>query len=241
MSNILRINNVTKVIGSRTIVKDISLEINSGDILGFLGPNGAGKTTLIKMIAGLYQITAGEIVVMGEDVKKSPTKALSHIGAVIENPEMYSYLSGYDNLKLWANMHTGVTQEKIEEIINFVKLENRIKDKVSTYSLGMRQRLGIAQALLHSPKLLILDEPTNGLDPRGIKELREMITHLAETQGIGVLVSSHILGEMEAMCTKFTIIDNGVTIINCDKSAFGEGELEEQFMEITKGSKDQIV
>ncbi len=240
MQNVLTVKNATKKIADKIIIEDISVSVNEGDVLGFLGPNGAGKTTLIKMMTGLYSITGGEISVMGVNMKNDTVKALSHIGAVIENPEMYGYLSGIDNLKLWANMHNGVTKERIAEVVKLVKLENRIKDKVSKYSLGMKQRLGIAQALLHKPKLLILDEPTNGLDPMGIKELRDMILMLAETEKIGVFVSSHILGEMEAMCNKFCIIDEGKTVFICNRDELSQGELEEKFLKITSGSKDQI-
>ncbi len=240
MQNVLLVKNATKKIGDKVIIEDISVSVNEGDVLGFLGPNGAGKTTLIKMMTGLYSITDGEVSVMGIDMKKNKVKALGHIGAVIENPEMYGYLSGMDNLKLWANMHKGVTEKRIAEVVKLVKLENRINDKVSKYSLGMKQRLGIAQALLHKPKLLILDEPTNGLDPMGIKELRDMIIMLAKTEKIGVFVSSHILGEMEAMCNKFCIIDEGKTVLICNRDELSTGELEEKFLKITSGSKDQI-
>ncbi len=240
MSNILLVENATKKIGNKVIIEDISISVDEGDILGFLGPNGAGKTTIIKMMTGLYSITGGKVKVMGIDMKKNKVKALSHIGAVIENPEMYGYLSGMDNLKLWANMYDNVSMKRIKQVVKLVKLENRINDKVSKYSLGMRQRLGIAQALLHRPKLLILDEPTNGLDPMGIKELRDMIMTLAQEENIGVFISSHILGEMEAMCTKFCIIDEGKTIMMCNKVDLKDGELEDIFLKITSGSKDQI-
>ncbi len=240
MGTILYVKNATKEIGGKVIIKDISVMVNEGDVLGFLGPNGAGKTTLIKMMTGLYSITGGKIVVMGEDMKHDKVSALEHIGAVIENPEMYGYLSGYDNLKLWANMHKGVSKRRINALVRLVKLENRIHDKVNSYSLGMKQRLGIAQALLHKPKLLILDEPTNGLDPMGIKELRDMICFLAERERIGVFVSSHILGEMEAMCNKFCIIDEGKTMLMCNRNELYAGQLEEIFLNITNGSKSQI-
>ncbi len=240
MREILSVKNATKKIGDKTIIEGINVTVNEGDILGFLGPNGAGKTTLIKMMTGLYSITGGEIVVMGVDMKEDKVTALRHIGAVIENPEMYGYLSGMDNLKLWANMHKGVSKKRLKNLVKLVKLENRINDKVSKYSLGMKQRLGIAQALLHKPKLLILDEPTNGLDPMGIKELRDMLCFLAEKEKIGVFVSSHILGEMEAMCNKFCIVDDGKTVMVCDRDELAVGELEERFLKITSGSKDQI-
>ena len=212
MDKILELKNVTKVIGKNTLVENISFSINKGEIFGFLGPNGAGKTTTIKMITGLYSITKGDIYIAGKSIKKDFEKALENVGGIIENPEMYGYLSGRDNLKLYARMHSNIKKEKIDEIIRLVKLENRIDDKVSKYSLGMRQRLGIAQALLHKPKLLILDEPTNGLDPMGIKELREMLNKLSREEGLSVLVSSHLLSEMELMCDRVGIIDAGKMI-----------------------------
>ncbi|GAA0773427.1 ABC transporter ATP-binding protein [Clostridium subterminale] len=212
MSKVLELKNVTKVMGNRKIVDSISFEINSGEIFGFLGPNGAGKTTTIKMITGLLKIDEGDILISNNDVKKNFEKALSQVGGIIENPEMYGYLTGRTNLEIYGRMHGNISKERIDEIIKLVKLENRIDDKVKKYSLGMRQRLGVAQALLHNPKLLILDEPTNGLDPMGIKELRDTLRDLAEKDGLAVLVSSHLLSEMELMCDRVGIIDNGKII-----------------------------
>lgn len=212
MSKVLELKNVSKIMGKRKIVDNVSFDINSGEIFGFLGPNGAGKTTTIKMITGLLRIDEGEIFINGKSVKTDFENALSCVGGIIENPEMYGYLSGRDNLEIYGRMHGKVSKERISEIINLVKLDNRIDDKVKKYSLGMRQRLGLAQALLHNPKLLILDEPTNGLDPVGIKELRDTLRELAEKEGLAVLVSSHLLSEMELMCDRFGIIDSGKVI-----------------------------
>lgn len=212
MAKVLELKNVSKVIGKKRIVDNISFDVNKGEVFGFLGPNGAGKTTTIKMITGLLNITEGEIFICGNNVKSDFENALSVVGGIIENPEMYGYLSGMDNLKIYSRMHGDVSKERINEIISLVKLENRINDKVKKYSLGMRQRLGLAQALLHSPKLLILDEPTNGLDPAGIKELRDTLRELCDKEGLAVLVSSHLLSEMELMCDRFGIIDNGKMI-----------------------------
>lgn len=212
MVKILELKNVSKTMGKKKIVDNISFHINEGEIFGFLGPNGAGKTTTIKMITGLLSIDEGEIFIDGKNVKKDFENALSEVGGIIENPEMYGYLTGRENLEIYAGMHGKITKERLEETISMVKLENRIDDKVKKYSLGMRQRLGLAQALLHRPKLLILDEPTNGLDPVGIKELRDNLRELAEKEGLAVLVSSHLLSEMELMCDRFGIIDNGKII-----------------------------
>ncbi|WP_346869816.1 ABC transporter ATP-binding protein [Clostridium sp. UBA5119] len=164
------------------------------------------------MITGLLKIDEGDILISNNDVKKNFEKALSQVGGIIENPEMYGYLTGRTNLEIYGRMHGNISKERVNEVIKLVKLENRINDKVKKYSLGMRQRLGVAQALLHNPKLLILDEPTNGLDPMGIKELRDTLRHLAEKEGLAVLVSSHLLSEMELMCDRVGIIDNGKII-----------------------------
>ncbi len=171
-----------------------------------------GKTTTIKLILGLQNITSGKVIINGYDVEKEFTQAIKKVGAIVENPDMYMYMSGYDNLKLVANLYKGITKERIDEVVKLVKLENRINDKVSKYSLGMRQRLGIAQAILHKPNLLILDEPTNGLDPEGIKEMRELLVELATKEKMAILISSHNLAELDNFCTKVCIIKNGEVI-----------------------------
>ena len=209
---ILKCKDLHKKIGKKEILKGVSLEVNEGDILGFIGPNGAGKTTTIKLILGLQGITSGEVNINGYDIKKDFTKAIRRVGAIIENPDLYMYLTGYENLKLVANMYKGITKERIMEVVKLVKLENRINDKVSKYSLGMRQRLGVAQAILHNPNLLVLDEPTNGLDPEGIKEMRDLLKVLAK-QGMAIFISSHNLAEMETLCNKVCIIQNGEIIV----------------------------
>jgi len=207
--NIAEIKNVTKKIGRKTIIDKLSFEVKSGEVFGFLGPNGAGKTTTLKMLLGLMKITEGEMFIDGMNVVNDFEKALEHVGGIIENPDLYKYLTGYDNLVLFARMYSNVTKERIDEVVANVGMGKRINDKVKTYSLGMRQRLGIAQALLNSPKLLVLDEPTNGLDPAGIHELRNHLRHLAEVEQIGIIVSSHLLSEMELMCDRVGIIQNG--------------------------------
>lgn len=206
---VLEIKGISKTMGKRKVVDNVSFTVNAGEVFGFLGPNGAGKTTTIKMALGLLSIDAGEVFINGHSVKKEYEKALEQVGGIIENPEMYGYLSGMTNLQLFARMHGGISKERIEEVVKQVKLGNRVHDKVRKYSLGMRQRLGVAQAILHAPNLLILDEPTNGLDPVGIKELRDTLRELAETKNVAVLVSSHLLSEMELMCDRIGIIDNG--------------------------------
>lgn len=206
---LVEIKNVSKRIGSRLIIDNLSLDIFRGEVLGFLGPNGAGKTTTIRMMLGLISITRGEIFIEGKSIRKDYEQAIAKVGGIVENPDMYKYLTGYQNLLHYARMYKGVNKERIYEVIKLVGLEQRIKDKVKTYSLGMRQRLGIAQALLNSPSLLVLDEPTNGLDPAGIHELRALLKKLAAEENIAVFVSSHLLSEMELMCTRVAIIQNG--------------------------------
>ena len=212
MQTILECKNLCKDFGKKKILKNVSLKIEEGDILGFIGPNGAGKTTTIKLILGLQSITKGTVSINGYDIQKNFTNAIEKVGAIVENPDMYMYLSGYDNLKLVANLYKGITSERIDKVVKLVKLENRINDKVSKYSLGMRQRLGIAQAILHNPKLLILDEPTNGLDPEGIKEMRELLVKLAQEEKMAILISSHNLAELDNFCNKVCIIKNGEVI-----------------------------
>ena len=209
---ILKCDKLNKSFGKKKILKDVSFELYEGDILGFIGLNGAGKTTTIKMILGLQSIDSGTVLINGYDIKKDFEKAILSVGTIVENPDLYMYLTGYENLKLVANMYKSIDKNRIDEVIKIVKLEQRINDKVSKYSLGMRQRLGIAQAILHRPNLLILDEPTNGLDPEGIKELREIIKNLALKENVGVLISSHNLSELESFCNKVVIIKNGKII-----------------------------
>ena len=180
-----------------------------GDILGFIGPNGAGKTTTIKLILGLQNITSGKVYINGYDIEENFKKAIENVATIVESPDIYMYMSGYENLKLVANLYKNVDKKRIDEIVKLVGLENRIKDKVSKYSLGMRQRLGIAQAILHKPKLLILDEPTNGLDPEGIKEVKVLLKKLAEQENMAILISSHNLAELDTFCNKISIIKNG--------------------------------
>ena len=230
MENILECKNLCKTFGKKQILHNVSFEIKKGDILGFIGPNGAGKTTTIKLILGLQSITSGKVLINGYDVEKEFTKAIEKVGAIVENPDMYMYMSGYDNLKLVANMYKGITTKRIDEVVKLVKLENRINDKVSKYSLGMRQRLGIAQAILHNPNLLILDEPTNGLDPEGIKEMRELLVDLAEKEEMAILISSHNLAELDNFCNKICIIKNGEIIETNEITAIKKDIEHQQFI-----------
>lgn len=206
---VLEVNNLTKKFKERVAVDNVSFEIIQGEIFGLIGPNGAGKTTIIKMLTGLLAPTTGEIIIDGIPLNKHFEKAISRLGGIIETPELYSYMSGMENLKFFASLYPNVSKNKIAEVVKLVGMEKRINDKVRTYSLGMKQRIGIAQALLHEPKLLILDEPTNGLDPNGIRDMRKFLIDLARKKKISILVSSHILSEMEQLCDTVAIIDNG--------------------------------
>ncbi|WP_125665864.1 ABC transporter ATP-binding protein [Paenibacillus baekrokdamisoli] len=205
---ILSVKGVKKKISGKMIIHDVSFNVQAGEIFGFLGPNGSGKTTTIRMLVDLIKPTAGEIKICGHNVQRDPEEALRHIGCIVENPEVYSYMTGWENLEHFARMQRGIDNDRIQEVVAIVGLEHRIHDKVKTYSLGMRQRLGIAQALLGRPRLLILDEPTNGLDPKGIKELREFVRMLAD-QGMSLFISSHLLSEIQLMCDRVAIISHG--------------------------------
>ncbi|MBT2656786.1 ABC transporter ATP-binding protein [Bacillus sp. ISL-18] len=209
METIVELKDVTKIIKGRKIIDRISFQVNKGEVFGFLGPNGAGKTTTIRMIVGLMGITSGDILIGGASIKTKFEQAVGHVGAIVENPEMYKFLTGYQNLVHYARMSKGISMGKIAETVELVGLSERIHEKVKTYSLGMRQRLGLAQCLLHDPNVLILDEPTNGLDPAGIREIRDYVRLLAREKNMAVIVSSHLLSEMEMMCDRIGIIQDG--------------------------------
>lgn len=221
----LEIRNLTKVIGGKRIVDDVSFTVLPGEVFGLLGPNGAGKTTTIRMIVGLIGMTNGSVSIQGTDVTRNFADAMQQVGAIVENPELYKYLSGYQNLRHFARMSPGITKQRIHEVVKLVGLQDRIHDKVRKYSLGMRQRLGLAQALLRNPSVLILDEPTNGLDPAGIREFRDHLRTLARDQGMSVIVSSHLLAEMELMCDRVAVIQSGKLIdIRSMREMQGESE-----------------
>ncbi|WP_172195485.1 ABC transporter ATP-binding protein [Saccharibacillus qingshengii] len=206
---VLQLENLTKRIGRKTIVDQLSFEVKQGEIVGLLGPNGAGKTTAIRMMTGLIRISGGDVRIAGKSIRAQFKEAIVHVGGIIENPEFYPYMSGFDNLKQAARMTDSVTDTRIREVIALLGLEEAQHKKVKAYSLGMRQRLGIAQALLDRPQLLILDEPTNGLDPAGIREMRDYLKQIACSERIAILVSSHLLSEIEQMCSRVVVIQNG--------------------------------
>lgn len=206
--NILHCEKLNKNIGKKPIISDVSFDINSGEIVGFVGMNGSGKTTIIKLILNLQHKDSGKIIINGFDNEKDYVESIEKVGAIVETPSFYENLSGRKNLKLKSRMYKDINDNVINEIINIVGLTDRIDDKVSKYSLGMKQRLGIAQSLLNNPNLLILDEPTNGLDLEGFTMLRNIIKKL-QNKGVGILISSHILNELDSICNKICIIKEG--------------------------------
>ena len=208
MSIIFEVQRLEKSIGGKKIVDGLSFACNEGEIFGFLGPNGAGKTTTLKMALGLMRPDSGKVSIGGHDISKEFEKAMACVGAVVESPALYGNLSAEQNLRLFGRMREGVTGERISEALSLVGLSSG-KTKVREYSLGMRQKLGIAQAILHRPKLLLLDEPTNGIDPMGIRELRDVLKHLAHEEGVCVVLSSHLMSEVELMCDRVCVIDRG--------------------------------
>lgn len=227
---ILKCQDVYKKIGKKYILKKISFEVKKGEIVGFIGPNGAGKTTTIKLILGLQKITKGTVEINGYDIKKDFEKAIYRVGAIIENPDVYTYLTGYENLKIAQEYYKNIPNQRIDEVVKIVGLKDSIMNKVSKYSLGMRQRLGIAQAILQEPQLLILDEPTNGLDPDGIIEIRNLLKKLVFEENIGILISSHNLSEVENICDKVCIIKSGEIIDEKDIKELKSQNLEECYI-----------
>ena len=210
---VLECKKVWKKIGHNVIVNDLSFNLHEGDILGFIGSNGAGKTTTIKLLLGLQTLNGGSVIINGYDLKKEFVRAIRNVGAIIENPDLYMYMTGYDNLKMSAFLY-GIDKTRINEVVKLVGLEGKINEKVKKYSLGMRQRLGIAQAILHRPKILILDEPMNGLDPLGIKELKDLLVKLSKDEKIAIIISSHLLSELENICNRICFISKGKLIKN---------------------------
>lgn len=228
----LKIAGLTRSYGGKVVVDNLDLQVEVGDVYGFLGPNGAGKTTTMRMILGLIGRDAGTVKLFGLD---DPIASRARLGGIVEGPKFYPYLSGRENLRVFAAYSGGVPESRIDELLERVRLRDRAGDAVRTYSLGMRQRLGIAQALLARPSLLLLDEPTNGLDPHGQKEVRDLIGELREAEDLTVFISSHLLFEIEALCTRVGIIDNGRKIAEgTTEELLEEGEsLEDCFLRLT--------
>jgi ABC-type multidrug transport system ATPase subunit len=214
MSAIIQVQNLTKNFDKFTAVNNLSFTVNQGDVYGFLGQNGAGKSTTIRMLLSLIKPTSGEISLFDKNLFNQRNKILSQVGAVIEKPDLYKYLSAYNNLAIFAKM-SGLkpTKSFLMQQLDVVGLADRAKDKLSTFSQGMKQRLGIAVALVHNPQLIILDEPTNGLDPQGITDIRNLILSLSKNLGKTVVVSSHLLSEIELIANRMIIIHKGKKIV----------------------------
>ena len=213
---VLEVLGLKKRIGLKTIVEDISFDMHEGEIIGLLGPNGSGKTTIMRMLVGLTKTTKGEVYCFEKPLGLGKVKMLKEVGAMIETPEFYNYMSGWSNLKQMARVcGKKVSRARMKELVEFVGLSQVIRKKVKTYSLGMRQRLGLAQALLNDPKILILDEPVNGLDPQGVQDFRNKLKEIAAT-GVSILISSHLLDEIEKVSDRVIVIEKG-RIIADDK------------------------
>jgi ABC-2 type transport system ATP-binding protein len=206
---LLETHNLTKEYNKKKAVNNLNITVYEGDVYGFLGPNGAGKSTTIKSMLGLIKPTSGKVVINGYEVVKDRENAIKKIGAMVESPSFYGGLSGYKNLLLMANLY-GISKKRVDEVLKIIDMTYARNKSVSKYSLGMRQRLGIARAFLNNPNIVILDEPTNGLDPQGIKEIRELIQHLSKKYKVTFLISSHILNEIQAVCNRIGIIEKGI-------------------------------
>ncbi|ADU28725.1 ABC transporter ATP-binding protein [Evansella cellulosilytica] len=227
----LEVEGLTKIVGgNKRIVDEATFQMDKGEILGLLGPNGAGKTTTIRMIVGLISKSEGKVIINGRDLDSEGQRCKEEIGAIIENPAFYDHMSGFKNLKQYARMaRQEITDERIMDVVKLVKMDHAIHDKVKKYSLGMKQRLGVAQAILHKPAVLILDEPTNGLDPQGIRDLRDYLKILAQ-QGTSTLVSSHLLSEMQLMCDRVAIMEHGKIIDVSSISALNDNGDEDELI-----------
>ena len=224
---VLRTNDLSKRFARRWAVKNLNLEVHRGDIFGFLGPNGAGKSTTIRMILTLLRPTAGSIEIFGKDLRQKRRSVLSRVCGIVEKPDFYLYLSAYKNLEILGSMTRRIRRNEIMEALEAVGLTSRAFDKVRTFSHGMKQRLGIAQALLTNPELIILDEPTSGLDPQGMKEVRELIKKLSTEREMTIFLSSHLLSEVELVATRMAVVNHGKLIVQGDVSKLLEREATE--------------
>lgn len=223
---IIEVSGLSKRFKDITAVDNLELNVFKGDVFGFLGPNGAGKSTTIRMLLSLISPTKGSIKLFGKPLKKNRLEILKNVGAIVEKPDFYLFLSAYKNLEILGRLsQTDVSKKRIMEVLELVGLHKRHRSKVKTYSHGMKQRLGLAQALLHDPELIILDEPTTGLDPQGIKEIRELIIHLSEDLGKTILLSSHILKEVELIASRMIIINKGKTVVEGTVEELMDSEL----------------
>lgn len=234
----LSFKQVSKRVRGRQLLQNISFEVEKGSICGLLGPNGAGKTTLIRIVTGLVKPTAGEIVINGSSIVTQRKQAVQELGAIVESPIFFPYMTGRENLRNLARLHPQLSKkeqrERVESVLEIVSLQDRGNDKVKTYSLGMKQRLGIAQALLGRPSVLILDEPVNGLDPMGIRDIRKLLLQLNEQYGMTILISSHLLDELQKVCQHIVVMQEGKLIWTGETKALASKEesLEDAFIEL---------
>ena len=235
MDEILQVRGVSKSYGNQKVINDIDFSINRADIYGFLGPNGAGKSTTVKMILGLVHPDKGEILIDDYSISSNRKQALQSVGAVVEAPSFYNHMSAYQNLKLYVDLYN-INKKRIDEVLEVVGLSSEKTKKVKKYSMGMKQRLGIARAILNNPKFIILDEPTNGLDPKGVIEIRNLIKSLAHIEQTTFLICSHILNEVQNMCNKISIIDKGIIRVSGNVNDLIEkssvNTLEEYYMDV---------
>jgi ABC-2 type transport system ATP-binding protein len=213
---VLRATGLCKRYGKRQVVDGVSLEVRRGDVFGFLGPNGAGKSTTMRMLTGLVRPDAGTVELLGHDLRRRHNAALARVGAIVEAPALYPHLSADRNLEIFSLLSGGAPRERRDEVLRLVGLKGRGQDRVKNYSHGMKQRLAIAQALLPHPQLILLDEPTNGLDPGGMVEVRQLLRHLAGQEGITLFLSSHLLSEVEQVCNRVAVIDKGRVLVQGD-------------------------
>lgn len=243
METILEINDLTKLYSNGRGVEHITLSLQRGDVIGLLGPNGSGKTTTMKAVVGMCHPDSGSIKIFGHSIEDEFEAAMEKVGCLIEMPAIYEYLSAYQNLKMMARLYPGVTEERIEHILKVVNLDRSRKDKAGRFSLGMKQRLGIAMALLSDPELIILDEPANGLDIEGIIHVREIITKLARERGVSFLISSHIASELEKVCNKVAVIHEGqmLSFESIEKALQFNPTLEDYFLEKVKEKKGSVI
>lgn len=217
MEKVLEVDGLSKLYKNGRGVKDISFQVCRGEIFGFLGPNGAGKTTVMKSIVGLNNFQSGKVKILGFDIRTDFEKALRNVGSIIETADVYEYMSAYNNLKIASRFYEGISEADIDQILEVVKLKDFKNEKVSKFSLGMKQRLALAAALLSKPELVILDEPTNGLDIEGTVEMRNLIIKLAKEKNITFFISSHLVHEIELMCSKVAIIHKGRLMCSGEK------------------------
>lgn len=243
MEEILKVENLTKLYKNNRGVRDISFSVNRGDVVGLLGPNGSGKTTVMKTIMGLIHGNSGKVSIFGVDVEEDVENALKPVGGLIESPAIYLNMTAYENLKMASRFYEGIGEERIKKVMELVRIEKYAKEKTKKFSLGMKQRLGIAMAILSEPELIILDEPTNGLDIEGTVEIREVIKRLAAEKGTTFLVASHLAPELEKICNKVVIIHEGelLSFETIEEALKYNPSLEDYFLAKVKEKRGTLV